>query len=342
MTCHEGTDLQSTRKISSQLSSLSRLRRSGLHLVQSAISSSPRRSSPTQPPKSSPNFSPPSLLPRKVRQPTSPSPQRSALRRVTSDDRLLSSGDRRRTSLNPLQPSRDTSMSGYSVPPNSGPPLSSLGSSHSSELEVPPLLSPTPPPAVERALHDQTIAELLASGGSNDEDARSWSNALSDEGDVLSGRSSSRNRGRRSIAIYNDSLPASAQPQTPVGLPRHGVPPMPLAGIAQGPATGPGTPRTVTTRAEAVTAGAAEAVGTAVALPPRTPTRTGPGTMLRWWDDNGRARMRWEPRQEREEAGGDQENVGDFVREGENAERERQSERSLQGGAMVRTPPRGG
>jgi hypothetical protein len=34
----------------------------------------------------------------------------------------------------------------------------------------------------------------------------------------------------RSIRVYDDSIPAASQPQTPLGLPRHGIPPMSMAG----------------------------------------------------------------------------------------------------------------
>ena len=50
----------------------------------------------------------------------------------------------------------------------------------------------------------------------------------------------------RRIRIYDDSLPASSQPQTPVGLPRHGVPLMQMAGAYTAPAAPASTRRTVT------------------------------------------------------------------------------------------------
>ena len=40
---------------------------------------------------------------------------------------------------------------------------------------------------------------------------------------------------RRSIPIYNDSLPASSQPQTPAGLPRNGIPSMTMVGAYTAP-----------------------------------------------------------------------------------------------------------
>ena len=44
---------------------------------------------------------------------------------------------------------------------------------------------------------------------------------------------------RRSLRVYNDSLPASSQPQTPVGLPRNGLPPMnSIGGAYTAPAGG--------------------------------------------------------------------------------------------------------
>ena len=97
---------------------------------------------------------------------------------------------------------------------------------------------------------------------------------------------------RRSLVVYNDALPAERQPQTPAGLPRHGVPIMPLESGAV-PATAPvGGRRVEGRRAE------------------ESPTRAGEGGRRR---HGGRA-AGWRPRRRRRASG--QENVGEGIGQG--------------------------
>ncbi|MCJ1314589.1 hypothetical protein MMC25_008271 [Agyrium rufum] len=46
-------------------------------------------------------------------------------------------------------------------------------------------------------------------------------------------------RPRRRIPVYNDALPSSSQPQTPIGLPRHGIPPLESGVLPVGARTAP-------------------------------------------------------------------------------------------------------
>ena len=132
---------------------------------------------------------------------------------------------------------------------------------------------------------------------------------------------------RRSLRVYNDSLPASSQPQTPIGLPRNGLPPMnSMIGAYTAPAGG----RTERHRG--------------VELETRdSPTRR-----------QGRWRMRGRRRDEGSGSNEEQENLG-IVTEAERRARERSEQRrrvprdeelgpghgGLEREGLVRTPPRG-